>query len=102
MNKEKVIKYRNICAIFIAFADFSSAVDMIVRTMDFCDAYSIGLTGGIMYDAKKLNTFVEFVCAMKTKDNKKLTIYFRDSLLKQAGIRREDLPENCVNWEGKI
>jgi len=88
--------------ISITIADFSSAVDMIVRTMNFCDLYRIGLLIGKKYDAKKLNTFVEFVCAMKTKDNKKPAIYFKDHLLIQAGIRREDLPENCVDREGKI
>jgi len=102
MNRGKVIERKSICIIIIAIIDFSSAVDLIVRTMDFCDLYRIGLLIGKKYDAKKLNTFVEFVCAMKTKDNKKLTVYFRDSLLKQAGIRREDLPENCVNREEKI
>ena len=77
--------------------DFSSGIDMIVNTMKFCDLYKIGILSGKSYDEKMLKTFVQFVYAMKTKDKKALKIYFKDSLLKQAGIRREDLPENCVD-----
>jgi len=58
MMNEKMIKRQNMCEIDITIVDFSSAVDVIVRTMDFCDLYSIGLLGGKKYDAKKLNTFI--------------------------------------------
>ena len=102
MDKGKVSKQQNMCQIDITIVDFSSAIDMIVRTMEFCNLYKIGLLNGISYKPKMLQTFVRFVNSMVGKNKRPLKIYFEDSLLQQAGIRREDLPENCVGMEGKI
>jgi hypothetical protein len=77
--------------------DFSCSVDMVVRTMEFCHLYKIGLLRGATYDKKMLKTFVKFVYSMKRKDGKRLKIYFKDDLLRKAEISREDLPENCVS-----
>jgi DNA repair photolyase len=72
--------------------DFESSKQMIydAETVD-CDLFKIGLQSGVKYDKKEVEKFVRFiskVCASK--------IYFKDSLLKQAGISRSELPNNCV------
>jgi DNA repair photolyase len=62
-----------------------------------CDLFKIGLMSGTKYDKKDVEAFVLFIskaCASK--------IYFKDSLLKQAGINREDLPVNCVGRDYNI
>jgi len=62
-----------------------------------CDLFKIGLLSGKKYDKEELRRFVFFisnVCASK--------IYFKDGLIKQAGILREDLPANCVGRNFKI
>jgi DNA repair photolyase len=69
---------------------FSSA-DMILQTMEFCDLYKVGILSGKKYEQILLKMLVE--SQFKKENNK---FYFKDSLLKQAGIRREDLPANCV------
>ena len=102
--------------------DFKSSLEMIVKTAQYCDLYKIGLQSGIRYNKDNLNEFIKdvlcvfndyyknyckYTCrSFKGFDNpfcrgcnflgEKHKIYFKDSLLKQAGIKREDLPENCV------
>ena len=72
--------------------DFESSSDMIGATMDFCDLYKFGLESGKKYDRKELFSFIEnILLQVKSK------IYFKDSLLKQAGISRSELPDNCVD-----
>jgi len=70
--------------------DFESAREMIVKTMDYCDLYKIGLLSGKKYDKEDLATFIHAVLFWK------IPVYFKDSLLQQTGIIREDLPTNCV------
>lgn len=70
--------------------DFKNSGEMISKTIGFCDQYKIGLQSGINYNRDELLTFVSNI--MFIADN----IYFKDSLLKQAGIKRDELPENCV------
>jgi hypothetical protein len=68
---------------------------MIRETIHYCDLYKIGLESGKKYDRKHLQIFVSWVlgtCKILAK-----RIYFKDSLLKQAGISRSELPDNCVN-----
>ena len=78
--------------------DFKSSTTMIddAETAG-CDLFKIGLERGKKYNKKECASFVHFiasVCASK--------IYFKDSLLKAAGIRREDLPANCVTSDYNI
>lgn len=70
-----------------------SSMSMIKKSMYYCDLFKIGLMSGAKYDKAKLKDFVKKVT--KICDENK--IYFKDSLLKQAGIDRKDLPANCVN-----
>jgi DNA repair photolyase len=74
--------------------DFDSSLDMIIRTRCFCDLYKIGLESGKKYDKFSIRKFKSSVLyELYGYGNK---IYFEDGLLKAAGIRREDLPANCV------
>lgn len=73
--------------------DIHSSIDMIRLTHDVCDLYKVGLMSGRRYNKTELRASVEMIIEMYS-DNK---FYFKDSLLKQAGISREDLPENCVD-----
>jgi hypothetical protein len=72
--------------------DFASSLNMITQTSEFCDLYKIGLESGKSYCKPDLRLFTAD-CRIFSNGAK---IYFKDSLLKAAGIRREDLPANCV------
>lgn len=74
--------------------DFESSMQMIIRTASICDLLKIGLESGKKYNKKELQEFVSSVSFI-TKDTRK--IYWKDSLLKAAGINRADLPDNCVS-----
>jgi hypothetical protein len=85
--------------------DTDSSLEMVYKTTEFCDLYLIGLESGKKYDKNDLRHFVYSVgcnCEYGGEetttlyDNHKPKIYFKDSLLKQAGINRENLPENCI------
>lgn len=72
--------------------DFESAHKMIEETIGFCDLYKIGLESGRRYSLASIRASVMYVpFLVKSK------VYFKDSLLKQAGISRDELPANCVN-----
>lgn len=101
-NLERIdAAYRLHNAGFKTFGSFEPIIDMdttykmILLTLkhDCIDLYKIGLQSGKKYDKSKLLTFVS-ICLLMLADKK---IYFKDSLLKQAGITRESLPSNCVN-----
>ena len=75
--------------------DFTSSWQMIRDTCSFCDLYKIGLMSGKKYVYKYEDELRDFMDACIHTGNP--TIYFKDSLLMQAGICREDLPANCVD-----
>ena len=81
--------------------DLQSSYDMIIKSLSFCDLYKIGLQSGKKYDKQKLLSFISNILLMACSayDSK---VYFKDSLLKQAGINREDLPQNCVTSDFKL
>lgn len=66
---------------------------MINLSHGFCDLYKIGLESGRRYPKQDIEIFVEMVNTMYSD----CLIYFKDTLLKQAGIERSDLPSNCVD-----
>jgi DNA repair photolyase len=96
--------------------DFESSLKMIDATKDFCSLYKIGLESGKKHEEKELRRFVvKALAILATIPNpneyivrKMLSmrpekafeysgkIYFKDGLLKAAGINREDLPSCCV------
>lgn len=77
--------------------DFESSYKMIRQTVGFCDLYKIGLESGKKYDQLDLD---EFIC--NTIADIEAYIYFKDSLLKAAGIERSELPANCVTKDYNI
>lgn len=79
--------------------DIQSSFSMIFDTSGYCDLYKVGLMSGKKYEKEELLWLIER-CHGFSKIYKEynfpIKFYFKDSLLKQAGINREDLPENCV------
>lgn len=80
--------------------DLDSSFKMICQSMEYCDLYKIGLESGKTYLRKELIEFIEAVTSLNHTypypNGIHLKIYFKDGLLKQAGIFRENLPVNCV------
>nr|WP_320037159.1 radical SAM protein [uncultured Bacteroides sp.] len=78
--------------------DIPSSLAMINLSHGFCDLYKIGLESGRRYPKLDIEIFVEMVNTMYSD----CLIYFKDTLLKQAGIERSDLPSNCVDRDYNI
>ena len=83
--------------------DFESSLKMIYSTSDCCDLYKIGLMSGAKYDADDLWRFVNETENIRENQNgvlasgNEIKIYFKDSLLRQVGRSRSDLPSNCID-----
>ena len=75
--------------------DFDSSWRMIVDSFVHCDLFKIGLESGKKYDKNELIEFIKSV-NLFLSDLLKTNIYWKNSLLKAAGIDRDSLPENCV------
>jgi DNA repair photolyase len=75
--------------------DFESSKLMICESAGFCHLHKIGLESGKKYDKSECRKFIEWTCAGKSLPTQP-KIYFKDGLLKAAGINREELPKNCV------
>lgn len=74
---------------------------MIDETKYVCSLYKIGLQSGTKYNADELRNFIAFVNhILKWREGVK--IYWKDSLLKQAGIDRKELPTHCVDRDYNI
>lgn len=78
--------------------DFESSLRMIKEIYMQCDLYKIGLKSGTTYDKHELNTFIDNVLVATNNT----PVYFKDSLLKQAGTRRDQLPSNCVTRDFRL
>jgi DNA repair photolyase len=86
--------------------DFESSKEMIRKTAGLCDLYKIGLQSGKKYNKNELLKFIEY-CNSAYVTNDRVGFYtqrnyFKDGLLKQAGINRKNLPDNCVNRDYNI
>jgi len=77
--------------------DFASSLQMIAETDDFCDLYKIGLKSGSYHSEEDVYNFTVMAMAMTHSP-----IYFKDSLVEQAGIPRESLPTPCVGRDYNI
>lgn len=75
--------------------DFKSSWHMICDTTFHCDLYKIGLESGKKYDKEELKQFVSFVIN-RLENHSLAKIYFKDTLLSQAGVNRKDLSSVCV------
>jgi DNA repair photolyase len=71
--------------------EFWSSYEIMKDAIGYCDLYKVGLESGKKYKSADLKYFVKML-----KENFDAPVYFKDSLLKAAGINREDLPANCV------
>jgi hypothetical protein len=79
---------------------------MIIECQGICDLLKVGLESGKKYSKPDLRLFVTD-CLIFSKGIEGIDffihkIYFKDSLLKAADIRREELPENCVTRDYDI
>lgn len=75
--------------------DINSTWKMVIECTAPCNLMKIGLQSGKKYDKKELLYFIEGVLNWSSVFETK--VYFKDSILKAAGIYRENLPSNCVN-----
>ena len=72
------------------------------------NVYKLGLKSGAKYDADDLWRLVSEAQNIREYQNgvlasgDEIKIYFKDSLLRAAGLRREDLPANCVDRDYNI
>jgi DNA repair photolyase len=80
--------------------DVASSFKMVRDSRHFCDLFKVGIESGKKYDKDVLRRFIYDVIEYTEYFGCKL--YFKDSLLKQAGINREDLPSNCVTRDYNI
>lgn len=72
--------------------DFESSLKMLQSCEMFCNLFKIGLESGKKYNKQDAIDFVLGVICIDIGAK----YYFKDSLLKLAGIERSSLPENCV------
>ena len=79
--------------------DFESSLKMITKTVGFCDLYKVGLMSGGNYKGVEINYFMNMVMRQLSGVVK---IYWKDSLLKAAGITQNQLPPNCVDRDYNI
>jgi len=68
---------------------------MIYRTKQWVSHYKIGTLSGKKYNELSLVAFVDYINDY-IKHQSTATVYWKDSLLEQAGVDRKDLPEFCV------
>ncbi len=77
--------------------DIESSWKCIIQTSHISDLYKIGLQSGKKYDKHDIKVFMDNVIRITKNEFRSVPVYFKDSLLKQAGISRESLPSNCVD-----
>jgi DNA repair photolyase len=80
--------------------DFKSSLKMLGKIYNFCDLAKIGLESGKKYNQDELLNFIKELMFWAIPTG--IKFYFKDSLLKAAGISREDLPANCVTRDYNI
>lgn len=76
--------------------DFQSSLNMMFKTFMYVRHFKIGVLSGCKYPELKVKEFVDIVNGC-VKQRSFATVYWKDSLLEQAGINREDLPGFCVD-----
>jgi len=84
--------------------NFGSSEEMVAKTVNICSHYKIGLQSGVKQKPEEIRVFmnkVNFHISFSSLP-KIPTIYWKDSLLEQAGVSRDELPQNCVNADYKF
>jgi len=77
--------------------DFQSTKTVILQSVKHCNHYMIGIMSKKKYSSGEVNGFISDIFTIWDKYNPPATIYFKDTLLSCAGIKRENLPFYCVN-----
>lgn len=73
--------------------DFGSSLDMIEKTLGFCDLYKVGLMSGKKYNIVEAQTFVEKLIELPGEPK----IYLKESLQKLTGYNIGELLSNFVD-----
>jgi DNA repair photolyase len=75
--------------------NFADSLSMIEQAAPYCNLFKIGLKSGEKHHFELIRAFMEEVLEIIPATN----IYFKDTLLNQAGVARDSfsLPENCVD-----
>jgi DNA repair photolyase len=81
--------------------DIYSSMHVMEESAGFCHLYKVGLEKGKKYDKLDLNNFISW-CLNARALPAPLKYYFKDSLLKAAGVSRLGLPDNCVTKDYNI
>lgn len=76
--------------------DFESSYFMIQSVVDCAKLLKVGLMSGKKYSSEDCRDFIEKLLRYFDHWEWDTKIYFKDGLLRQAGINREDLPGYCV------
>lgn len=76
--------------------DFESSYFMIQSVVDCAKLLKVGLMSGKKYSSEDCRDFIEKIFRYFDHWEWDTKIYFKDGLLTQAGINREDLPGYCV------
>lgn len=82
--------------------NFNDSLEMIGQTSTFCDLYKIGLESGRKYNDTDITIFMNKVNFHLSFLPNIPKVYWKDSLLKAAGIERSNLPKNCVTRDYNI
>jgi DNA repair photolyase len=85
--------------------DVRSSYNMIFDTAGFCDLYKIGLMDDKQYTKREIKWLIDGCYGLADiykEYDFHIKFYFKDSLLKAAGVRREDLPPCCVTRDYDI
>lgn len=78
--------------------DISKSAAMIQQSHEFCNLYKVGLLSGKKYPKDELVRFINET-TFHYPDN---LFYFKESILNQSGITRDELPNNCVGRDYKM
>jgi DNA repair photolyase len=81
--------------------DFESSKRVIEKSAGYCNLYKVGLESGKKYNKAECRKFIDW-CLKASAYPTQPKFYFKEGLLKAAGIRREDLPANCVTRDYNI
>ena len=86
--------------------DFNRSFQMIVDSIQHCQLFKIGLESGGKYSKTDIREFIDRVNELVKNDMiyYKLSpkIYWKDGILKAAGIDRAELPEFCIERDYNV
>jgi DNA repair photolyase len=76
--------------------DLGRSYEMIVKTVEFCDHYKVGLQSGCAYNPQKVWEFVHYVGMLE----RNRPIYLKDSIFKYCPYPREEVEQTTGNFVG--